>query len=148
MLAGHDRRATSHLPLLATALPVGCAQSGGSLGYWQSLRGRLALLQAAEPVQQWLVSSPTPGAAAPPRLALAQRRAFAVTDLALPDNASYHRFARLERRAAVERGGSRAVLAAAAPLVFPRHWLHRLPRLLRRGRRGTEAASWLPPAWR
>lgn len=91
------------LPLLATALLLcGCAQSGGSLGYyWQSLRGHLALLQAAEPVQQWLDKPDTP-APLRARLALAQQaRAFAVTDLALPDNASYHRFARLERRAAV-----------------------------------------------
>lgn len=91
------------LPLLATALLLcGCAHSGGSLGYyWQKLRGHLALLQAAEPVQQWLDKPDTP-APLRARLALVQQaRAFAVTDLALPDNASYHRFARLERRAAV-----------------------------------------------
>ena len=92
-----------HRLLLATALLLsGCAQSGGSVGYyWQSLRGHLALLQAAEPVQQWLDAPDTPEPLRT-RLALAQKaRAYAVTDLALPDNASYRRYAQLERRAAV-----------------------------------------------
>ena len=91
------------LPLLMTALLLGgCAQSGASLGYyWQSLRGHLALLQAARPVQQWLDSPETP-APLRARLELAQEaRAFAVRELALPDNASYHRYARLQRSAAV-----------------------------------------------
>lgn len=89
--------------LLASALLLaGCAQPGGQLGYyWQSLRGHLALLQAARPVQEWIDNPDTP-APLRARLELAQKaRAFAVTDLGLPDNASYRRFARLDRSAAV-----------------------------------------------
>ena len=91
------------LLVLATALLLGgCAQSGGTLGYyWQSLRGHLAIVQAAQPVQAWIDSPETP-APLRARLALAQQaRDFAVAELALPDNASYRRYARLERRAAV-----------------------------------------------
>ncbi|WP_404301435.1 aminopeptidase [Alicycliphilus denitrificans] len=89
--------------LLAAALLLGgCAQSGGTPGYyWQSLRGHLELLQAARPVQEWIDRADTP-APLRERLALAQNaRSFAVTELALPDNASYRRYARLERSAAV-----------------------------------------------
>ncbi|MBS0465828.1 MAG: aminopeptidase, partial [Proteobacteria bacterium] len=88
--------------LVAALLLGGCAQPGVGLGYyWQSLHGHVALLQAARPVQQWLDSPDTP-APLRARLELAQQaRAFAVTDLGLPDNASYHRYARLERKAAV-----------------------------------------------
>jgi len=89
--------------LLTTALLLtGCAQSGGTPGYyWQSLRGHLALLQGARPVQDWIAEADTP-APLRARLALAQRaRVFAVSDLALPDNASYRRYARLDRKAAV-----------------------------------------------
>ena len=88
--------------LVAALLLGGCAQPGVGLGYyWQSLHGHVALLQAARPVQQWLDSPDTP-APLRARLELArQARAFAVTDLDLPDNASYHRYASLERKAAV-----------------------------------------------
>jgi len=77
---------------------TGCAD----LGYfWQSVSGHLALMEAARPVQDWLAEPQTP----PPlktRLALSQEiRRFAVTDLKLPDNASYHRYASLPRRSAV-----------------------------------------------
>jgi predicted aminopeptidase len=69
--------------------------------YWQSVTGHLRLMHAARPVQDWVADPQTP-AALKERLLLAQRmRAFAVTELALPDNASYHRYADLQRRAAV-----------------------------------------------
>ena len=87
--------------LLAAVLALpGCAQTG--LGYyWQSLSGHIALLQAAQPVQTWLDQPDTPPQLRQ-RLQLAQRiRSFAVTDLALPDNPSYQRYAQLPRSAAV-----------------------------------------------
>ena len=86
--------------LLAPLLLVGCAQT--SLGYyWQSFSGHVALLQAAQPVQDW-IDRPTTAPKLRQRLQLAQQvRAFAVTDLALPDNASYRRYAQLDRKAAV-----------------------------------------------
>lgn len=112
--------------ILAAALLLGgCAQTGGSadphgngngngngnasaasssatLGYyWQALRGHLALMHAARPVDEWIDSPDTPPALRE-RLRLArQARAFAATELALPDNASYRRYAQLDRGAAV-----------------------------------------------
>ncbi len=58
-------------------------------------------MQAAKPVTQWLEDGNTPSALKE-RLALAQRlRTFAVVELHLPDNPSYHRYAELQRRAVV-----------------------------------------------
>lgn len=69
--------------------------------YWQSARGHLSLMHAARPVQQWLDDPATPTDLRR-QLQLAQRmRVFAVERLHLPDNASYHRYADLQRRAAV-----------------------------------------------
>ena len=69
--------------------------------YWQSVTGHLSLLRAARPLDDWLADSVAP-AALKDRLAQAQRmRRFAVTELHLPDNASYTRYADLGRRAAV-----------------------------------------------
>ncbi|MDP3833162.1 MAG: aminopeptidase [Hydrogenophaga sp.] len=82
-------------------LGTGCASTTGVGYYWQSVTGHLRLMQAARPVDDWLADAQTP-AALKERLALARRiRAFAVAELALPDNASYHRYADLQRRAAV-----------------------------------------------
>ena len=88
-------------------LVAGCAALGvlagcGHAGYYaQSIQGHLALMQAARPVDALLADPATP-ADLKARLALARRiRAFAVSELALPDNASYHRYSDLKRRAAV-----------------------------------------------
>ena len=98
-LAGTVRLAAAGL---AGALLAGCAHTGDTLGYyWQSVRGHLQIMRAAEPVDDWIAR---PDTAAPlrARLELAQRaRAFAVSELHLPDNASYRRYADLGRRAAV-----------------------------------------------
>ena len=86
--------------LMAAALATlaGCADTRY---YWQSVNGHLALMQAARPVEDWLRDPQTP-AAMRERLALSQRiRSFAVTELALPDNPSYRRYADLQRRAVV-----------------------------------------------
>jgi len=87
---------------LGALLLTACAQPGDAWGYyWQSLRGHLDLLQAAQPVSDWIERPDTP-APLRTRLALAeQARNFASSALALPDNASYRRYARLERPAAV-----------------------------------------------
>lgn len=86
---------------MALALP-GCASQGSALGYyWQSVRGHLQIMQAAEPVDRWM-ARPDIAPALRERLQLAQRaRAFAVAELALPDNASYRRYADLKRPYAV-----------------------------------------------
>jgi predicted aminopeptidase len=82
----------------ALCLTTGCS----SVAYYaQSITGHMKLVGAAKPVPQWLVDENSP-AALKERLALSQRlRDFAITDLKLPDNASYRRYADLQRSAAV-----------------------------------------------
>lgn len=84
--------------LLAAALLAGCS----TLGYYaQALQGHLALMHEARPVGEWLRDPATP-APLKAQLERAERlRAFAVTQLDLPDNASYRRFADIHRKAAV-----------------------------------------------
>jgi predicted aminopeptidase len=79
-------------------LTTGCT----SLAYYaQSVTGHLSLLGAAKPVPKLLADENSP-AALKERLALSQRmRDFATTELKLPDNASYRRYADLQRGAAV-----------------------------------------------
>ena len=84
--------------ILAAAGLAGCANLGY---YWQSVSGHLHLLNAARPVDDWLADTHT-SAALKNRLALTQRiRSFAVTELRLPDNPSYRRYADLQRSAVV-----------------------------------------------
>ena len=88
----------SLLPLLLVALLAGCADTRY---YYQSVSGHLQLMQAARPVRDWLADPQAPDGLKA-RLALAQQmRAFAVAELKLPDNASYQRYADLQRRAVV-----------------------------------------------
>lgn len=85
--------------LLAALWLGGCSSTTGY--YWQSLRGHWSLLQAARPIPEWLAQAQTP-AALRQRLESAQQvRRFASEQLALPDNASYTRYAQLDRGAAV-----------------------------------------------
>jgi len=80
-----------------------CTTSGCStLGYYaQSARGHVELVAAARPVADWLADPSTP-APLKARLELSQRiRDFAVAELGEPDNASYRRYADLQRPAAV-----------------------------------------------
>ena len=95
------RRAALVLLLVAAALAAGCARTSGPGYYWQSLTGHADLMWRARPVAEWLADPATPEALRQ-RLELAQRvRAFAASELGLPDNASYRRYADLGRRAAV-----------------------------------------------
>ncbi len=82
----------------AACLGTGC----GSIGYYaQSVAGHLRLVGAAKPVPEWLADEATPEATRE-RLRLSQRmRDFAVSELKLPDNASYRRYADLKRPSAV-----------------------------------------------
>lgn len=85
------------------AAAVLCLATGCStVGYYaQSVRGHLKLLGAARPVPDWLADPATPDTLKA-RLELTQRmRDYAVTALQLPDNASYRRYADLQRTAAV-----------------------------------------------
>ena len=85
------------------AVSVVCLGSGCStIGYYaQSVSGHLALVRSARPVPEWLDDEKTP-VALKDRLLLSQRmRDFAVSELKEPDNASYRRYADLQRPAAV-----------------------------------------------
>jgi predicted aminopeptidase len=87
----------------ALAAGTVCFTAGcSSLGYYaQAAGGHFALLNKAKPVPDWLADEKAP-APLKERLALSQRmRDFAVSELKLPDNASYRRYADLGRTAAV-----------------------------------------------
>jgi predicted aminopeptidase len=85
------------------ALGAACLGSGcSSIAYYaQAAGGHLNLLQRARPVAEVLADPATP-APLRERLQLSQRlRDFAVSELKLPDNNSYRRYADLHRGAAV-----------------------------------------------
>jgi predicted aminopeptidase len=88
---------------LAVAAAAALALAGCSnIGYyWQTATGHLRVLGAARPVNDWLADSAAPEKLKE-RLALSQRiRRFAVTELHLPDNPSYSRYADLHRSAVI-----------------------------------------------
>ena len=86
------------LIFVAATLLSGCSTLGY---YWQSVSGHMQMLNAARPVADLLVDPQTPNALKT-RLELTQRiRSFATTELKLPDNASYKRYADLHRNAVV-----------------------------------------------
>jgi predicted aminopeptidase len=77
---------------------TGCANLGY---YWQSATGHLKMMSAAKPVEDWMADPQAPDRLKA-RLALSQRiRSYAVAELKLPDNASYRRYADLQRTAVV-----------------------------------------------
>jgi predicted aminopeptidase len=90
------------LTRVAAAVALLCLTGCSTMGYyWQSVSGHVHLMHQARPVDDWLADAATPGKLRE-RLALSQRmRAFAVTELHLPDNASYRRYADLKRPAVV-----------------------------------------------
>lgn len=95
------RRAALALLLAAAALAAGCARTSGPGYYWQSFTGHADLMWRARPVADWMADPATPEPLRR-RLELALRmRNFAASELGLPDNASYRRYADLGRRAAV-----------------------------------------------
>jgi predicted aminopeptidase len=97
-MAGLGLVATAALAAALVCLGSGCS----TLGYYaQSVNGHLDLVTSARPVGEWLADPQTPDALKA-RLALSQKmRDFAVSELGLPDNASYRRYADLKRSAAV-----------------------------------------------
>ena len=83
---------------VAIAGLTGCSSAGY---YWQGFKGQMQILQAARPVEDWLSEDST-SAVLRQRLQTAQQmRRFASQELALPDNASYTRYAQLQRPFAV-----------------------------------------------
>jgi predicted aminopeptidase len=93
---------------------TGCANLGY---YWQSATGHLKVMAAARPVEDWMADAQAPERLKS-RLALSQRiRAYAVSELKLPDNPSYRRYADLQRTAVVWN-----VVAAPAYSVTLKTW--------------------------
>lgn len=92
----------------------GCANLGY---YWQSAAGHLKLMNSAKPVNDWLGDAEAPERLKS-RLQLSQRiRDFAVSELKLPDNPSYRRYADLRRSAVVWN-----VVAAPAYSLTLKQW--------------------------
>ncbi|MCM5678604.1 aminopeptidase [Schlegelella sp. S2-27] len=97
------RRRLAFAAVLAASALAGFGLAGcGSVGYLaQSVRGHFSLLNDARPVPQWIDAAETPDKLRE-RLVLSQRiRDYAVSELKLPDNGSYRRYADLHRPAAV-----------------------------------------------
>ena len=94
------RSARAALLMGAGLFLAGCA---AELGHWghlgRAVAGHWSVMQAARPIEDWLSDPATP-AELGERLHLAQQvREFATRELALPDNASYRRYADLGRPA-------------------------------------------------
>jgi predicted aminopeptidase len=110
--------ATAGLVALTATAAMVCLSGCANLGYyWQSATGHLQMMSAAKPVEDWLSAEGSPERLKA-RLALSQRiRNFAVTELKLPDNPSYRRYADLRRAAVVWN-----VVAAPAYSVTLKNW--------------------------
>jgi predicted aminopeptidase len=104
--------------VLAAGTAAVCLSGCANLSYyWQSVSGHLKVVNAAKPVQDWLSDEQTPQATRA-RLALSQRiREFASAELLLPNNASYRRYADLQRRSVVYN-----VVAASAYSLQLKTW--------------------------
>jgi predicted aminopeptidase len=98
LVASASLAATLALAAASVCLTSGCT----SIGYIaQSVSGHVQLLQSARPVDAWLRDAATPEPLRQ-RLELSQRiRDYATSELKLPDNGSYRRYADLHRAAAV-----------------------------------------------
>ena len=102
------------LTVFATLALTGCASAGY---YAQSITGHLGLMLRARPIETVLAEPETD-----PRLAARLRTALDIRDFAsgvlgLPANASYRRYAALDRRYVVWN-----VVAAPELSLAPRHW--------------------------
>jgi predicted aminopeptidase len=93
-------KVTLLLPLAGSL--AACAAPGEGLGYyWQSVRGQLAVMQGARPIDDWLAeASIEPWLRKKLELAK-QARKFATNDLGLPDNGSYTKYVDLKRPSVV-----------------------------------------------
>jgi predicted aminopeptidase len=80
--------------LLATALLAGCSPLGY---YWQSVGGQLDIWGRERPIAAVLADPQAPQALKQRLEAVLRIREFASRELGLPDNASYRRYADLER---------------------------------------------------
>lgn len=88
--------------LLLVSLVAAALSGCSAIGHWsQAATGHWSITRSAKPVSDWLADPATPADLAE-RLRLSQQmRDYAITQLALPDNNSYRRYADLKRGAAV-----------------------------------------------
>lgn len=101
--------------LLACAL-AGCGAADTAEYYWQSASGQFGIMARAKPID--VVISESPDAALKQRLVRVQEiRSYASRELGLPDNASYTKYADLERPYVVWN-----VFAAPPLSLRPRQW--------------------------
>lgn len=77
---------------------TGCSSAGY---YWQGFKGQMQIMQAAKPIDDWLADETLTPALRQRLTSAQQMRRFASRELALPDNASYTRYAPLQRPFAV-----------------------------------------------
>jgi predicted aminopeptidase len=98
MLGRVTRRRALIALAVAAALALGLAAGCSTIDYYaQSIHGHFAMLDAARPIPE-VIADPAAAAPLKQRLELAQTmRTYASTDLGLPDNASYTRYADLKR---------------------------------------------------
>jgi predicted aminopeptidase len=100
--------------VMLAAAAGGCSHIGY---YWQATQGQLALQRAARPIEQ-VLADPAAEARVKTKLEAAQRiRAFAVSELGLPDNKSYTAYADLKRSAVLWN-----VVAAPELSLQPKQW--------------------------
>jgi len=95
-------------------LLTGCADTGY---LWQSVRGHMAVLQAVRPVDDWLADPTTADTTLQQLQQTQSMRRFASQVLALPDNASYSRYADIGRASVVWN-----VVAAPVDSLQPKTW--------------------------
>jgi len=107
----------SHVPaLLLAASLAGCGAADTADYYWQSASGQFDILARARPIEVVIGESPDP--ALKQRLVRVQEiRSYASRELGLPDNASYTKYADLERPFVVWN-----VFAAPPLSLKPRQW--------------------------
>ena len=101
----------------ASAAIVTLAGCSSTAYYWQGFKGQMQIMQAARPIDEWLADSSASPALQQRLRAARQMRRFASEQLALPDNASYTRYAMLQRKYPVWN-----VVAAPPDSLQMHHW--------------------------
>jgi predicted aminopeptidase len=86
---------------VASIFIAGCSSQSTVGYYWQSVTGHLAVMNAAKPISQWLDDASTPESLKEKLRLVTQVRQFASSQLALPDNKSYTKYADLKRPSVV-----------------------------------------------
>lgn len=106
------------LPLVFASLAVGSLSGCTTVGYYsQAVGGHLALMRAREPIEKILADENTDSELRAKLETLTEARAFAVSELGLPDNDSYSTYVATGRRAVTWN-----VVAAAEFSLQARTW--------------------------